>query len=632
MYEAYDNHRIPRQRASSPGRVLTLGLSRGRKIVSLLLSRTFNERFAFTFVAFSIIISKVIHIVAHERGLPRRHLALWSFSFVTQDLILLLLLRYTIDRSNRKKNVQRAILKLGALVVMAFSAVVSVVNIAFFAYTKSEVRWRNVAFASDSSSRGVLMSGLFVFLSVFFGLLFIAAWFQNIIFQFAQVGVDVVKGPWIRLQEYRNNRKANQQYSQLPRTSLPNKQSEKEHLRPVDTPLQQSHWAPRALWTVAILSEILAFAVRPSIGSLTYISWTTPLLPFVDLKVSASNLKSLQPVYRASVGTMYDNKTALDNPVSFSWLPRQTVLPGFEDWYETGGKHYAASADPLRISNLDESVLSDLKGALANISIKHVMVVVLESTRKDVFPIKKEGLVWNRFAETYGANKLPDFAANRLKTLTPIANHLTGDFQDGFASGGRQQQARGGINFNDAFSSATYTLKSMVGIMCGIWPLVADLNQEYLHHIYQPCIPQVLEALTRVDEANSTKHAMRSKWRSHFLQSITLGYDNSDIGTEQFGFPRENIIDSRYLRSPAAKFGTVDLPDINYFGFEEPPLLDYMRDAFSSAKKNSERLFLTHITSTTHHPYKMPANETCWVRRQMAGPDPESARRGKGRG
>jgi hypothetical protein len=608
MHGDDESHRHTMPRA---GRVLTGCLSRGLKVVSFLLPRAFNERFAFTFVAFSIIISKIIHIVANERGLPRRHLALWSFSFVTQDLILLLLLRYSIDRSNRKNNALHVPLKVGALAVMAFSAAVSLVNISFFAYTGSEVRWRNVSFVSESSSRSVLMSGLASFLAVLFALLFLTACLQNTIFSFAQVGIDIVKLPFIFVREYRNmGAKTDLQYCQLPRTSFSGELSEKGHQWRVDAASQSTHWAPRALWAVAILSEILAFVMRPSIGSLTYISWTAPLFPFVDFKESSSNLQGLRPVYRSGLSALYDNKTALSHPVPFSWLPRGTVLPGFEDWYQIDGKHYSAAADPLKISNLDEEVLLDLQHALSDVSIKHVMLVVLESTRKDVFPIKKKGLVWNRFAETYENNELPDYVANRLQTLTPVANHLTGDFQDGFSTDARQQKARGGINFNDAFTSATYTLKSLVGIMCGIWPLVADLNQEYLHHVYQPCLPQVLAALTRVDEANTTQDGTRSKWRSHFLQSVTLGYDNSDIGTQQFGFPRENIIDSRYLRSDAAQFGTVNVPDINYFGFEEPQLLDYIRDAFSSAKANGERLFLTHLTSTTHHPYTMPANET----------------------
>ncbi|OAR01949.1 hypothetical protein LLEC1_06843 [Akanthomyces lecanii] len=602
-----------------------------RQAMSFLLSRTFSERFAYAFVAVAVIASKIIHIVAHERGLPRRHLALWAFSFVTQDLVLLLLVRYALDRSShsshnhsssssrRKKsssNGHRVILRLATLAVMIYSAVVSVVNVAFFAYTRSEVHWRNAAFASDSSSRSVLMSGLAVFLSVFFAHFFLAAVLQSIIFPFAQCGVDIAQWPWHFVRHYRT---CGPRYSQLPRTSSPDELSlEKGHYPwHLDSASQwRIHWAPRALWTVAILSEILALLVRPSMGSLTYISWTTPLLPFVDFKESASLLQGLQPVYHADISALYDKKTALDHPVPFDWLPRDTVLPGFEDWYQTDGKHYNAAADPLRISNLEEDVLLGLKDALSKVSIKHIMVVVLESTRKDVFPIKKDGLIWNRFAETYGTHEqLPDAPSSRLETLTQTAKHLTGDFQDGFpsASAGQQNKGRGGINFNNAFSSATYTLKSMVGIMCGVWPLVADLNQEYLHHIYQPCLPQVLEALTRIDDKTTTTtqdKGRRSKWQSHFLQSITLGFDHSDLGTAQFGFPRENIIDSRYLRSAAAKFGAVQVPDINYFGFEEPHLLDYMRDAFASARRDDARVLLTHVTSTTHHPYKMPANET----------------------
>lgn len=603
-----------------------------RQAVSFLLSRTFNERFAYAFVAVALIASKVIHIVAHERGLPRRHLALWAFSFVTQDLVLLLLVRYALDRtshgsshgggSKRRKsssssgggNGCRVVLRLAALAVMIYSAVVSVVNVAFFAYTRSEVHWRNAVFASDSSSRSVLMSGLAVFVSIFFAVFFLAAVLQSIIFPFALGGVDIAQWPWRYIKERRNN---SRRYSQLPHIASPAELSLEKGLYPWqhDSASQwRIHWAPRALWTVAILSEILALVARPSMGSLTYISWTTPLLPFVEFKESSPVLQSLWPEYHADTNALYDGKTALDRPVSFDWLPRDTVLPGFEDWYQTDGQHYNAAADPLRISNLEEDVLSNLNHALSKVSIKHVMVIVLESTRKDVFPIKKDGLIWNRFAETYGTQKqLSDAAANRLETLTQTAKYLTGDFQDGFTSAGQQKKGRGGINFNNAFSSATYTLKSMVGIMCGVWPLVADLNQEYLHHIYQPCLPQVLEALNRVDEtAAGTKDdaAKRSRWRSHFMQSITLGFDHSDLGTAQFGFPRENIIDSRYLRSEAAKFGAVLLPDVNYFGFEEAPLLDYMRDAFQSAERDDARLLLTHVTSTTHHPYGMPANET----------------------
>ncbi|CAG9949378.1 unnamed protein product [Clonostachys rosea f. rosea IK726] len=55
----------------------------------------------------------------------------------------------------------------------------------------------------------------------------------------------------------------------------------------------------------------------------------------------------------------------------------------------------------------------------------------------------------------------------------------------------------------------------------------------------------------------------------------------------KIGFLEENTIDVEYLRGA---------------------LIDYIHDAFASAKEKDERVFLTHITSTTHHPFVLPLN------------------------
>lgn len=47
--------------------------------------------------------------------------------------------------------------------------------------------------------------------------------------------------------------------------------------------------------------------------------------------------------------------------------------------------------DSLRISNLDGDILASMTDAVkeAKASIKHIVILFLESTRKDVFPLKK---------------------------------------------------------------------------------------------------------------------------------------------------------------------------------------------------------------------------------------------------
>lgn len=595
-------------------RVVALFVSRVPKALLAPLPKAANQRFAYAFMAVAVIAAKIVHVVARERALLRRDLVFWMLSFFMQDFVLLLLLRALTEWSNSSTRSYMLLRILGRIVtpiLILFSTVISVVSITFFLYARAEVRWRDVAFASDSSSRGVLLSGLVTLLTVLFTITAFAGFFQNKIFVIAGAAIDAIKWPFQRFFRSRRPSAASDpaySFSRLPTEDEPMGFEEKRYddARP-GSPLvsgstvESRGW--RLTWSIFIILQMFFYALRPKEGALIFMSWTTPIVPFIDFKESASILRDINPYYGGGIEFAWDDVTALADPIRFEWLPDDRVLKGFEDWYNDTRKHYSAKADPLKISNLDQDLLPQLVDSLADVSIRHIVLIVLESTRKDVFPLKKDGLIWKRFEEAAPKQRLSGEAIARLESLTPTANYLTGDFEDGFEH--ENSTRRGGINFQDANTASTYTRKSMIGTMCGIWPLVADFNKEYLHHIYQPCLPQILEAFSYLDQNNTAE----SPWRSQYLQSVTLSYDHADTSTEQFGFPRENIIGARYLRSNSAKFGRVNLPDINYFGMAEAPLLDYFRDAFQSVKQSNERLFLTHLTSTTHHPYAIPAEE-----------------------
>ncbi|OAA80373.1 sulfatase domain protein [Akanthomyces lecanii RCEF 1005] len=568
-----------------------------------------NRKFAFAFVAVAIVAAKIIHVVARERALLRRDLVIWMLSFFMQDFVLLLTLRYLTEWSHstsRKHILLRILGRALNSIASLFSALISVVNITFFLYARAEVRWRDVAFASDSGSRGVLLSGLVTLLTVLCCITALAGFFQNNIFRIGGAAIDAVKWPYQYFVQ-RHRADSSHGFARIPSDALDDSVSLEEKrdddIRP-GTPgsaVESRFW--RSVWSGFIVLQVIFYLLRPYEGALIFMSWTTPLIPFVDFKESASILRDIRPYNDVGINYAWDDRTALAEPIRLDWLPEDNVLKGFEDWYQAGRPHYSAEADPLKISNMDQDLLPELKNSLADVSIKHIVLVVLESTRKDVFPLKKDDLIWRRFEEAAPHNKLSGESIARLETLTQTANYLTGDYDDGFEH--ENTTRRGGINFKDANTASTYTRKSMIGTMCGIWPLVADFNKEYIHHIYQPCLPQILEAFSFLDQNDTAE----SPWRSQYLQSVTLSYDHADTSTEQFGFPKDNIIGARYLRSNAAKFGKVDLPDINYFGMAEAPLLDYFRDTFSSAKQSNERVFLTHLTSTTHHPYAIPAEE-----------------------
>ncbi|KAM3519704.1 hypothetical protein NHJ13051_007321 [Beauveria bassiana] len=360
-----------------------------------------------------------------------------------------------------------------------------------------------------------------------------------------------------------------------------------------------------ALFSSLMVYEIVLFIIRPPEPTFIFMSWAVLALPVIDVHASSA-LGVLHPIFGAGMHFEWNTTTALANTGPLPWLPNGTTLQGFEDWYD-GKEHYSPAHDPLHISNLKDDLLPELRGVLKNISIRHVSLIKLESTRKDVFPFKKDGYIWKKLAETFRDERIPEHALERLGTLTPTANRMTGDYEDGFHH--LNKTPRGGISFDNAFTTASYTRKSFTGTLCGVTSLVADFNVEFKNHIYQPCFPQIFNAFNKSTAINDTDH-VTYPWKTYMMQSITDSYDEAHEQLPAMGYAQENIITKEYLQGEAPKFGYVDLPDINYYGMAEAAIEDYIRDAFANAKRDNERVLLTPITSTTHHPFEIPREES----------------------
>ncbi|POR31885.1 Lipoteichoic acid synthase-like YvgJ [Tolypocladium paradoxum] len=637
---AYRHHRldVPR-RSSSPARCRldmassstsqrfagTLASARfaARRIALALASRFANRRFAFATVAVAVVGAKAVHLYAHFAALPTSDVLRYGLSFFAQDALFLLVLRLLLDAqlfSNLRR--LRIITTTLATAVVLAVLFLAAVNISFFAVAGSELHWRNIAVAGDSNSWTMLLTGLFSCSLVLAAVLFLAWALQDFSYIVAGMALDIIKWPFsflISRISYRRWRMPRDvRYEHVPQHDVEgavepksNDESSSPERGSQGPPPLSSRWmvALYLLVGLALLVQVVTTILRPDESSLSFMSWTLPLLPFVDFAHSSPTLAGLLPFHGSTIYLSWDNRTALADPIPFSWLPKETPLPGFEDWYENL-EHYRASEDPLKISNLDDELLPELRHKLRDVNIRHVMLIKLESTRKDVFPIKKNGFIWNRLTKSFKNESLPQEAHDRLATLTKNANFLTGDYGDGFEHA--EMRRRGGINVNGAHTTSTYTLKSLAGTLCGLTPLVADFNLEESHHIYQPCLPHIFNALNKVNhggDAAAGDDFTSFKWRSMFMQSVTDTYDKQYAEMPKLGYVKENLVTKEYLQSHAAKFGKVDLADINYYGMPEIAIKDYIRDAFASAKKNNERVFLSHLTSTTHHPFGMPEDE-----------------------
>jgi hypothetical protein len=593
-----------------------------RRMTAAIWSRILSRKFTFAVSAISLIGAKLVRIYAHLNALTTGEVVLWGLSFFFQDAFVLLILFQLVDvhtfGSSRNLSFWTAAVASGTAAILLLLAAIS---ISFFAVSGSELRWHNVSVAVDSSWWAMLPSVLSSFAAVFAGLLLGAAALQDFCHMMASTSVDVLRWPAKCVLRSSPVRRVflllGREYIKLEQWGIgrpPGRECTVDA-----SPLISEFPAIEALVsnTVRYVVASLGFAAlllstmfRPANSSLAAMSWTLPLLPVIDFAQSSPASASHPSSKGGQTSQSWANKTALAQPMPLPWLPKSPKLLGFEDWYEIGKEHYLAAADPLKISNIDDQPLATLRNTLKDAAIQHVVLIILESQRKDSFPFKKDGIIWERLANSFDNESLPVEAQRKLAALTPNANFLTGDYNDGFKH--EEHTQRGGINANNAHTSSTYTLKSLTGTLCGVFPLVVDFNAEHEHHVYQPCLPHVFKALNNIPSHNHTKRLANFtsfQWRTLHMQSATMGMDKQDSLMSALGYSQGDIISKEYLQSDSAKFGKVSLPKVNYFSLPEVALEDYIREAFASAERNKERLFLSHLTSTTHHDFGMPETE-----------------------
>jgi hypothetical protein len=570
-----------------------------------------NRSFIFTILTIAIFGTKSVRIYSRLPFLSVSDVFFWGLSFYAQDVLFLLFLRFLFGKPYTTVRWLRLVLTATVLVATAALLSMAAMSISFFAVTGSEMHWHNISVISDFSAIKMMWTaGYRSFAMVLASILLLSWLLQDSCYHAGGLVVSIIS--WCLLSPLRN---LSAQRSTVKSTTefWDSVEDEIEYGTDTSDVCQVSTSTGRRVLRIVVGTALLALLsmvlIYPNESALRSLTWTLALMPVGDFVHLSTNLPGLPLLNWNTMDLRRQNLTALREPPLFPWLPSGANLSGFEDWYKPGGQHYHSGADPLRISNLDDEVVPALRAALADIDIRHVMVVILESTRSDVFPVKMDGLISKRLADSFPGNVLPEEPRDRLAELTPTANFLTGEYDDGTEI--REKLGRGGIRAQNAFPTGTYTLKSLLGTLCGIAPLVVDFNLEVSHHIYQPCLPHILEAFNQLDHSGDVPGGgfTSFKWKSSFVQSVTGRFDHQDRLMSAIGYANDSVITKEYLRGKHAKFGRVNVPDNNYYGMPEVVLEDYIRDAFSMATRNEERVFLTHLTSTTHHPFEIPKYE-----------------------
>ncbi|KAM0563221.1 hypothetical protein ACHAPJ_000939 [Fusarium lateritium] len=288
--------------------------------------------------------------------------------------------------------------------------------------------------------------------------------------------------------------------------------------------------------------------------------------------------------------------------------------------------------DPMRITNLQAEILAPIQEALSNNSVKirHIALILMESMREELFPIQ-QGSDIHRFILESHEEKLRDEINGRVSRMTPNIERITGKPGNYESANGsaydppakkewndQTKPGFGGVNVVGGLTSSSVSTKSLAAAHCGAWPMAVNMFEEAELESYQPCIPQILELFNnkKTNEGNNTKKARDwwsfggsqqakfhdYKWKPAFFQAVTDSYDRQDKFDAKIGFDfkvTKPQLDEEARDNP-------EMEEINYFGYPETDLKEHIRKYITDGLADNKRLFMSHFTSTTHHPWGVP--------------------------
>ncbi|KAG6107811.1 hypothetical protein E4U14_003995 [Claviceps sp. LM454 group G7] len=277
--------------------------------------------------------------------------------------------------------------------------------------------------------------------------------------------------------------------------------------------------------------------------------------------------------------------------------------------------YYNPANDPMKITNLDNPFLEPLQQIMQerSVKIKHIALILMESMREELFPLQQGTGFHDLILKSHDEldhddiNELLSHISPNSERITGLEGNWMG--QNG-TSFGRQfsewndetKPGFGGINIRGALTTSSVSTKSLAAVHCGTWPLAVDMFEEAEAESYQPCLPQVLELFNRIKANTSSDDFREQQWYPAFFQAVTDGYDRQDKFDDKMGF--KHIVNKNRIKQDA--LANPELEEINYFGFPETALKSYITDYITNATANNQRMFMSHFTSTTHHPWATP--------------------------
>lgn len=212
---------------------------------------------------------------------------------------------------------------------------------------------------------------------------------------------------------------------------------------------------------------------------------------------------------------------------------------------------------------------------------------------RDIFPVIDDKILEDETAiyEMYRAPTLAHFKIRREPNIlliilesTPahlVLPHRSRDMES--VTPFLDQIAERAIVFDEAYTTVTHTSKALVGILCGMYPVLRMEQYEarpgFLASV--PCLPELLKPLG---------------YRTAFMQSATE-FENRVGLVMNMGF--EHWATMQDLIAP-------EFQKTGYLGMDEYAML---KPAVEWATQSTQKpFFLSILTVNTHHPYHVPGD------------------------
>jgi len=601
----------------------------------------FRPKHQFSLFFVSYFTAKLLHLGSHASSLPILLYVLYLPTFLLPDFLLLVVGKVLIYTQNGNPTL---IQKFIGYLLALFTAGCSAAQIAFFLETGGEIQWMAADRVLSSGGLGLLLSGLPT-VTLIFGALYGVAWiitpkfYDSVDFVLGRISAAFRQGYSLITKAPRID-EAQISLIGLEEDRSPSPVDRESFTDNPKTP--QQPLTPRSAVAIsfttltAIIVVIILQLVRPRSPPYAHMSGSLPITLVEDFLFQPINSEFCLPhPVEPSVFPFERFHAFFNSTQTLNWMPQSlsctrdkgsASLP----WLDHSGDEelaYSPRCDPLKLSNLNASLIQNLGESMKTQKprIKNILLITLESTRKDMFPFKKGSRVYETILSTYTSPNAKAELDAKLANLTRTAAFLTGEstgfdteqeivdpksWKSAFKNG------MGSVNVEGSITQAAYTFKSLVSSHCGVEPLPVDFTEETKGRIYQACLPHILEQLNHSNDTNIAEKTLSGKrqssvpdyradkWSSTLIQSVTDQFDNQDILDKQMGF--NHTITEAQLSDEHAKYYPPKQPWLNYFGLPETETMSYFRDIFLDGRQQGKRVFTSHITSTPHHPFATP--------------------------